>query len=124
MFHLRNCRDHQRGTPFPNCAQHLLRKVETCCRHCGRARKLRGLSELRCFCANFEKKLERYFKKVVRKEVYEAKVKTRLPLYLSFPALTVLVLFERDSNFWQKSFFRVQDRLAQRLCRLTIEDSD
>jgi hypothetical protein len=36
--------------------------------------------------ANFEKKLERYFKTVVRKEVYEAGVKTRLPIYLSFPA--------------------------------------
>ena len=36
--------------------------------------------------ANFEKKLERYFKKVVHTEVYDAGVKTRLPLYLSFPA--------------------------------------
>lgn len=35
---------------------------------------------------NFEKKLERYFKKVVHTEVYDAGVKTRLPLYLSFPA--------------------------------------
>ena len=52
--------------------------------------------------AKFEKKLERYFKKVVRQEVYEAGVKTRLPIYLSFPVSTVNVLFERDENFWQK----------------------
>lgn len=74
--------------------------------------------------ANFEEKLNRYFKRVLQKEVYEAGVKTRWPKRVVVPRSKCHLQFERDPNVWPTQFFRVQDRLANTLCRLTVEGSN